>query len=115
MIVYKKSYNTGQLPDDWKLALVQLCPRYEGQLNPMAEPIPHEVRPLVRTQFESVFTKEEDLDATMLFPHESTYQKMTDINITQHGIQKMLENLNPHKTTGPDDICPLFLKIWLPA
>ena len=28
---------------------VQLCPRYEGQLNPMAEPIPHEVRPLVRT------------------------------------------------------------------
>ena len=65
---------------------------------------------LLNKQFESVFTKEEDLDATMLFPHESTYQKMTDINITQHGIQKMLENLNPHKATGPDDICPLFLK-----
>ena len=29
---------------------VQLGPRYEGQLNLMAEPIPHEVRPLVRTQ-----------------------------------------------------------------
>ena len=28
---------------------VQLGPRYEGQLNPMAELIPHEVRPLVRT------------------------------------------------------------------
>ena len=28
---------------------VQLGPRYEGQLNPMAEPIPHVVRPLVRT------------------------------------------------------------------
>ena len=28
---------------------VQLGPRYEEQLNPMAEPIPHEVRPLVRT------------------------------------------------------------------
>ena len=28
---------------------VQLGPRYEGQLNPMAEPIPHEVRPLVPT------------------------------------------------------------------
>ena len=28
---------------------VQLGTRYEGQLNPMAEPIPHEVRPLVRT------------------------------------------------------------------
>ena len=28
---------------------VQLGPRYEGQLNPMAEPIPHEVRALVRT------------------------------------------------------------------
>ena len=65
---------------------------------------------LLNKQFESVFTKEEDLVATMLFPHGSTYQKMTDINITQHGIQKMLENLNPHKATGPDDICPLFLK-----
>ena len=32
-----------------KLQKVQLGPRYEGQLNPMAEPIPHEVRPLVRT------------------------------------------------------------------
>ena len=27
---------------------VQLGPRYEGQLNHMAEPIPHAVRPLVR-------------------------------------------------------------------
>ena len=32
-----------------KVYQVQLGPRYEGQLNPMAEPIPHEVRPLVRT------------------------------------------------------------------
>ena len=31
------------------LIMVQLGPRYEGQLNPMAEHIPHEVRPLVRT------------------------------------------------------------------
>ena len=28
---------------------VQLGPRYEGHLNPMAEPISHEVCPLVRT------------------------------------------------------------------
>ena len=33
----------------YNLTKVQLGPRYEGQLNPMAEPIPHEVRPLVRT------------------------------------------------------------------
>ena len=33
----------------YKSGKVQLCPRYEGQLNPIAEPIPHEVRPLVRT------------------------------------------------------------------
>ena len=33
----------------YKTNKVQLGPRYEGQLNPMAEPIPHEVRPLVRT------------------------------------------------------------------
>ena len=35
---------------------------------------------------------------------------MTDINITQHSIHKMLENLTPHKATGPDDICPLLVK-----
>ena len=34
---------------NWLVVKVQLGPRYEGQLNPMAEPIPHEVRPLVRT------------------------------------------------------------------
>ena len=34
---------------DMQIPKVQLGPRYEGQLNPMAEPIPHEVRPLVRT------------------------------------------------------------------
>ena len=28
---------------------IQLGPRYEGQLNSMAEPIPHVIRPLVRT------------------------------------------------------------------
>ena len=31
------------------MSRVQLGPRYEGQLNHMAEPIPHVVRPLVRT------------------------------------------------------------------
>ena len=30
---------------------------------------------LLNKQFESVFTKEEDLDATMLFPHGFAYQK----------------------------------------
>ena len=24
----------------------------------------------------------------------------------EHGILEMLENLNPHKASGPDDICP---------
>ena len=28
---------------------IQLGPKYEGQLNSMAEPIPHAIRPLVRT------------------------------------------------------------------
>ena len=36
-------------PPSFIIDQVQLGPRYEGQLNPMAEPIPHEVRPLVRT------------------------------------------------------------------
>ena len=33
-----------------------------------------------------------------------------DINFTNHGIQKLLENLNPHKAAGPDRIKPRILK-----
>ena len=45
--LYKKFKNCNFLYK--RINMVQLGPRYEGQLNPMAEPIPHEVRPLVRT------------------------------------------------------------------
>ena len=46
---YVSPHSTNLTPHTPHPTLVQLDPRYEGQLNPMAEHIPHEVRPLVRT------------------------------------------------------------------
>ena len=36
--------------------------------------------------------------------------KMPQINVTEEGVQKGLERLNPHKASGPDNIGPLVLK-----
>ena len=49
IILNKKWLFSCRNTTNYSCTQVQLGPRYEGQLNPMAEPIPHEVRPLVRT------------------------------------------------------------------
>jgi hypothetical protein len=33
---------------------------------------------------------------------------MTNINITEHGVYKLLKNQKPHKATGPDEV-PAFI------
>lgn len=43
-------------------------------------------------------------------PHRSDY----DITISCRGVQKLLENLNPHKQAGPDNIKPQILKRMQP-
>jgi hypothetical protein len=35
---------------------------------------------------------------------------MTNINITEHGVYKLLKNQKPHKATGPDEV-PAFILI----
>ena len=40
----------------------------------------------------------------------SPHPAVSDINITQEGIQKLLCHLNPHKATGPDQVSPRLLK-----
>ena len=35
---------------------------------------------------------------------------MLDINITNHGIAKLLSNLDPSKAAGPDELKPKILK-----
>ena len=37
------------------------------------------------------------------------FESMHNIQITEEGVTKLLENLNPHKTPGPDNITPRVL------
>jgi hypothetical protein len=39
---------------------------------------------------------------------------MPDINITNHGISKLLSNLDPSKAAGPDELKPKILKELVP-
>ena len=55
-------------------------------------------------QFHSVFTKEDIDDFPNMGP--SPHQAMGKITIDQHGVHKLLSNLQPHKATGPDQIPP---------
>ena len=60
-------------------------------------------------QFESVFTREGPLSNDLL-PDQSPHPTMSDIDITEPGVRKMLEKLNVHKAQGPDEIGPQILK-----
>ena len=60
-------------------------------------------------QFESVFTREGPLTNDLL-PDTSPYPEMEDIEITEPGVRKMLEKLQVHKASGPDEIGPQVLK-----
>jgi hypothetical protein len=42
------------------------------------------------------------------------YSIMPDINITNHGIAKLLSNLDPSKAAGPDELKPKILKELAP-
>jgi hypothetical protein len=64
---------------------------------------------ILNNQFTSVFTSEDPLQPLPdLDP--STHPALSDITITQEGIQKLLCHLNPYKATGPDQVSPRLLK-----
>jgi hypothetical protein len=57
--------------------------------------------------FASVFTQENDSP----FPKPTNYQSlMPNIEVTTFGVQKLLSNLDPKKSVGPDEISPRILK-----
>ena len=64
---------------------------------------------ILNTQFKSVFT-EEDLSN---LPHkgESPYPNMNNIEVSEKGVLKLLQNLRQNKATGPDSIPAYILKI----
>ena len=41
---------------------------------------------------------------------KSSYPLMNNIAISESGVTKLLQNINPHKATGPDEICGRVMK-----
>ena len=63
---------------------------------------------LLNNQFTSVFTAEDVDNTPDLGP--SPHPEVPHFNIGSTGVQKLLENIKPHKATGPDDIPARLLK-----
>ena len=61
---------------------------------------------ILNEQFKSVFTTENHTN----FPDKGPgpFPSMTNINITEQGVYKLLKNQKPHKATGPDEV-PVFI------
>ena len=64
-------------------------------------------------QFVSVFTAEEKSEIPDL--GASQFPDMPHIEVTETGVLKLLQNLDPNEAPGPDKIPPWFLKMAAPA
>jgi len=64
---------------------------------------------ILNRQFESVFTCDTEYPAELKLP-DGSFPVMRDIEITQPGVLKLLQQLNVHKAPGPDGISPRVLK-----
>ena len=64
---------------------------------------------ILNRQFEKAFTTETS-DIPIPDKGPSPHPTMSNINITDKGITKLLQNINPSKATGPDDISGRVLK-----
>ena len=63
---------------------------------------------ILNDQFQSVFT---DTNSTPTVPLEgNTFPHIPPINITTEGVLQLLQELDPHKASGPDGIPSKFLK-----
>ena len=58
----------------------------------------------------SVFTNETSDDVPCPPPLSCDIPSIPDIEIREEGVQKLLEDLNPNKATGPDNISPWVLR-----
>ena len=64
---------------------------------------------ILNNQFTSVFTTE---DPSKPLPDlgPSPHPTVADITVQQNGVNKLLQHLNPHKATGPDEVSARLLK-----
>ena len=61
-------------------------------------------------QFSSVFNKNED-HTNIPDKGPSPYPTMSPIVVKERGVKKLLNNLKPHKASGPDQIPTMLLKL----
>ena len=77
---------------------------------------PKDKAEILNKQFQSVFSSseevsQEDFSQNYNMPtEESSFPVLDDIDITLNGIKKLLKDLNPNKSPGPDNIGPRVLK-----
>ena len=70
---------------------------------------PSEKAEALASEYESVFTKEDLLNIPHILP--SPYSEMDNFAIDVNGVKAQLENLNVHKSVGPDGLSPHILKM----
>ena len=64
---------------------------------------------LLNHQFKSVFTIDDDSDHLPTMSHPK-YPNIENITISIEGVEKLLDNINIHKASGPDKIPNIILK-----
>ena len=68
---------------------------------------------ILNNQFASAFTREDC--STMPSMGKSLDTEAPPLTIQNNGVKKILEGLNPHKASGPDEISSRFLKEMAPS
>ena len=63
-------------------------------------------------QYQSVFTVENLEEIPQILP--SPYPDMESFTVTEKGVLSQLEDLNVHKSVGPDGLSPHLLKLLAP-
>ena len=64
---------------------------------------------LLSHQFKSVFTMDDDTDHLPTMSHPK-YPNIENITISIEGVEKLLDNINIHKASGPDKVPNIILK-----
>ena len=71
---------------------------------------PKDKAEILNEQFRSVFSDPPDELEPPVTETDRPYPDIDALRITSDGLQKLLENLNPNKSMGPDQIYPRVLK-----
>ena len=69
---------------------------------------PKEKANILNKQYESTWTREDKTSIPV--PDDNPFPSMKDIQVTNEGITKLLQKLNPGKASGPDLLTARILK-----